>query len=64
MIKFAKRRNIIYILQLIFWNIARVMIRCGIKLFCDYDRPPVLEFVSFLGKFTGGLIVINIKQNI
>ena len=57
MIKFASRPNLIYILQLIIWNVLRKIDRIIMNELFDFDRTVLFVSLMFLGEFIFGLVI-------
>ena len=57
MIKFASRPNLIYILQLIIWNVLRKIDRIIMNELFDFDRSALFVSLMFLGEFLFGLVI-------
>ena len=57
MIKFASRPNLIYILQLIIWNVLRKIDRIIMNELFDFDRSVLFVSLMFLGEFLFGLVI-------
>ena len=57
MIKFALRPNLIYILQLIIWNVLRKIDRIIMNELFDFDRSALFVSLMFLGEFLFGLVI-------
>ena len=56
-IKFAIRRNLIYPLQLIIWNLVRNLLTMFIKYLFDFSDSLVYSPLMFLGELIGGGII-------
>ena len=57
MIKFALRPNLIYILQLIIWNVLRKIDKIIMNELFDFDRSALFVSLMFLGEFLFGLVI-------
>jgi len=62
MIKFTKRRNIIYIFQFTLWTYARVLIKLLINLLFKLNRSSLLCFLKFFGQLSSGIIVYRYQS--
>ena len=58
MIKFASRPNLIYILQLIIWNVLRKIDRIIMNELFDFDRSALFVSLMFLGEFLFGFLCL------
>ena len=56
MIKFAFRKNLIYILQLILWNLLRKIEKTIISKSLGFEISSIFTILMFLGNFIFGLI--------
>jgi hypothetical protein len=57
MIKFAYRKNLIYILQLIIWNLLRKIEKTIISKGLGFGASSIFTLLMFLGDFIFGLII-------
>ena len=62
MIKFALRRNLIYPLQLIIWNLLRKLETILISYLFNFDDSLVYTPLMFFGEFISGLIIYNYQN--
>ena len=62
MIKFTKRRNIIYIFQFTLWTYARVLIKLLINLLFKLNRSSLICFLKFFGQLSSGIIVYRYQS--
>ena len=57
MIKFALRRNLIYVLQCIIWSFLRNLLVMLMNMFFNFSRSYMFTQLMFLGEFLAGLIM-------
>ena len=57
MIKFALRRNLIYVLQCIIWSFLRNLLVMLMNMFFSFSRSYMFTQLMFLGEFLAGLIM-------
>ena len=57
MIKFALRRNLIYPLQLLIFNVVRDAEWDFLSRFYDFDETLIFTPIMFIGEFLVGLII-------
>ena len=62
MIKFTKRRNIIYIIQLVLWSNLRTLVKILLNLFFDFKKSSLFTILMFFGEFTSGSIVYKYQS--
>ena len=64
MIKFALRRNLIYPLQLLIFNVVRDTERDLLGRFYKFDNPLIFTPLMFIGEFLAGLIIYLYQKKI
>jgi len=62
MIKFALRPNLIYILQLIIWNLFRKIDRIVMNEALDFDHSSIFTSLMFLGDILSGVILYKYQE--
>ena len=62
MIKFTKRRNIFYIIQLVIWSNLRTLIKMLLKLLYNFKKSSLSTILMFFGEFTSGSIVYKYQS--
>ena len=62
MIKFALRRNLIYIAQLIIWNAVRKLERTLMSEFLGFDRSAIFTSLMFIGDIIAGSIIYKYQD--
>ena len=62
MIKFTKRRNIFYIIQLVLWSNLRTLIKILLTLFYSFNKSSLYSILMFFGEFTSGSIVYKYQS--
>ena len=64
MIKFALRRNLIYPLQLLIFNVARDTETDLLSFFYNFDNPLIFTPLMFIGELLTGLIIYLYQKKI
>ena len=63
MIKFVSRPNIIYIIQLIIWNVLRKIEKTIISEVFEFNDSPLFSLLMFIGEFLAGLIISRYQKH-
>ena len=63
MIKFVSRPNIIYIIQLIIWNVLRKIEKTIISELFEFNDSPLFSLLMFIGEFLAGLIISRYQKH-
>ena len=63
MIKFVSRPNIIYIIQLIIWNVLRKIEKTIISEVFYFDNSSLFSLLMFIGEFLAGLIISRYQKH-
>ena len=63
MIKFVSRPNIIYIIQLIIWNVLRKIEKTIISEVFYFDDSALFSLLMFIGEFSAGLIISRYQKH-
>ena len=64
MIKFALRRNLIYPLQLLIFNVVRDTERDLLSIYFNFDFPLIFTPLMLIGEFLAGLLIYLYQKNI
>ena len=62
MIKFVSRPNIIYLVQLIIWNVLRKIEKTIISEVFDFGSSTIFSLLMFIGEFLAGLILTRYQN--
>ena len=62
MIKFVSRPNIIYLVQLIIWNVLRKIEKTIISEVFDFGSSTIFSLLMFIGEFLAGLILARYQN--
>ena len=62
MIKFVSRPNIIYLVQLIMWNVLRKIEKTIISEVFDFGSSTIFSLLMFIGEFLAGLILTRYQN--
>ena len=62
MIKLTKRRNIIYIVQLVIWSNLRLIVKILLSKLYGFSKSPIFTFLMFFGEFSAGSIVYKYQS--
>ena len=62
MIKFVSRPNIIYLVQLIIWNVLRKIEKAIISEVFDFGSSTIFSLLMFIGEFLAGLILTRYQN--
>ena len=63
MIKFASRPNLIYILQLILWNVLRKIEKMIMSELFGFSDTALFSLLMFLGEFLAGLVIYRYQES-
>ena len=64
MIKFALRRNLIYPLQLLIFNVVRDTERDLLSIYFNFDFLLIFTPLMLIGEFLAGLLIYLYQKNI
>ena len=64
MIKFSLRRNLIYPLQLLIFNVVRDTERDLLSIYFNFDFPLIFTPLMLIGEFLAGLLIYLYQKNI
>ena len=62
MIKFVSRPNIIYLIQLIIWNVLRKIEKIIIGEVFGFDNSSIFSLLMFIGEFLAGLTIFRYQK--
>ena len=62
MIKLTKRRNIIYIVQIVIWSNLRLITKILLSKLYGFGKSPIFTFLMFFGEFSAGSIVYKYQS--